>query len=465
MGKDDSIIIKLINEYDEISFCKYFILNQLVNPNLNIDDLDNLNLSEIQFILNSFIKHDDFLFNIISLENDNNFFINFKKGFLDYFLGYKSMALEAMIHLDKLKQPYQSSVISMMKTLEQLDFSNQFDMANAYFKKNQKIIKSQQEALILASNSFYKNEKTINQMANKLVQINDSLMPYFKSAIPQLKSISNVISSISYISDLSELLLPQIDMWSNWRSNNQKILDFYYQSLENWNNFLEEYHIRESTAINYLKKYHWFISPSMDISVVNDIILIAESNSNHKSSKINKLFYDYFIKNECENLDDMLDYWSHNIVFKKRMKIFRDSVNLIKLNEKNINPSNLIVPTLIAQIDGIQNDFMATNNLTVKFNKIYDADGNKLKDNHGQNIHLKQYFRNLTSQDEFLDAMNDVFLDVLFQDTMPGEEYKTSIHFSRHKILHGENFRYGRKDYMIRCFMILDFLNELCLTA
>ena len=44
--------------------------------------------------------------------------------------------------------------------------------------------------------------------------------------------------------------------------------------------------------------------------------------------------------------------------------------------------------------------------------------------------------------------MNDVFLDVLLQETHPGKEY-SSIHFSRNKILHGENTIYGRKDYMI----------------
>ena len=57
--------------------------------------------------------------------------------------------------------------------------------------------------------------------------------------------------------------------------------------------------------------------------------------------------------------------------------------------------------------------------------------------------------------------MNDVFIDVLLQNTEPREDYKTSIHFSRNKILHGENFHYGKKDYVVRCFMILDFLHGL----
>ena len=59
--------------------------------------------------------------------------------------------------------------------------------------------------------------------------------------------------------------------------------------------------------------------------------------------------------------------------------------------------------------------------------------------------------------------MNDILLEVLFQHTNRGECYNASIHFSGHKILYGENFRYGKKDYTIRCFMLLDFLFELSL--
>ena len=143
------------------------------------------------------------------------------------------------------------------------------------------------------------------------------------------------------------------------------------------------------------------------------------------------------------------------------MKIIRDCVNIIKNCPKEVNFSNLVVPTLIAQIDGIQQEFMKQNGLVVDFKIVHDLEGNKLKDEHGQNIRFYQYYRELTSDDSFSDAMNDVFLDVLLQDTLPRGDYKTSIHFSRNKILHGENANYGKKDYTIRCFMILDFLHEL----
>ena len=76
---------------------------------------------------------------------------------------------------------------------------------------------------------------------------------------------------------------------------------------------------------------------------------------------------------------------------------------------------------------------------------VCDFEGNRIMDELGQNIKHRQYIRELTSNDEFLDAMNDVFLDVLFQHTERGEDHKTSIKFSRHKIMHGEHFTNGRK--------------------
>ena len=41
------------------------------------------------------------------------------------------------------------------------------------------------------------------------------------------------------------------------------------------------------------------------------------------------------------------------------------------------------------------------------------------------------------------------------------EGYNAPMHLSRHKILHGENINFGRKEYAVRCLMILDFLYEI----
>lgn len=136
------------------------------------------------------------------------------------------------------------------------------------------------------------------------------------------------------------------------------------------------------------------------------------------------------------------------------MKILRDCVKLIQNTPKNVNFANLVVPVLITQIDGIQKDFMEFNHLNVNHRKkTVEVDGEIIKE--------EDFFKGLTEQDYLMDSINDIFLNVLFQHTFPGEDYSASIHLSRHKILHGENIKYGRKDYAIRCFMILDFLHML----
>lgn len=190
----------------------------------------------------------------------------------------------------------------------------------------------------------------------------------------------------------------------------------------------------------------------MNIPIVYDIMEVCNSSSEHKQKEINNIFVNYFLENNYGKLDGMVDKWSNNPLFKRRIKIIKDCVNIMKVSGNDINYSNLVVPTLIAQIDGIQNEFMKLNGFQINRYGFIDSEGNK--------IGKEDYFRKLTSGNEFFDSMNDFFLEVLFQTVYPGEKCK-SLHFSRHKILHGEITNYGQKVFTIRCFMILDFLSEL----
>jgi hypothetical protein len=109
------------------------------------------------------------------------------------------------------------------------------------------------------------------------------------------------------------------------------------------------------------------------------------------------------------------------------------------------NPSNFVIPTLIAQIDGIRIEFMDQNGLSFwTKDKVW-----------------KRWFEGQTSNQELLDLANDIFLNILFQKSQPGKPLETPFTFSRHKIMHGEYLRYGRIDNTIRAFLILDFLATL----
>ena len=110
-----------------------------------------------------------------------------------------------------------------------------------------------------------------------------------------------------------------------------------------WNIFLEKYHLSEHEAINALKKYHWFISPNMDMFVVFRVVNICKSENTHKQKEINNLFYDYFLEDSCQNLVDLVENWESNHLFKRRMKIFKDCVkgeNVLKKNMKIKTTSN-----------------------------------------------------------------------------------------------------------------------------
>lgn len=311
---------------------------------------------------------------------------------------------------------------------------------------------------------------TARKMTNSVVEphmlaISQTLsdMDAISETIKNLDSIFNN-SAISQAAMILNAIQPQISFWNDWLNNNRQIFKFYEDSNAFWKNVRKHYNISKKKALTCIKKYNWFISPSMDPSIVYNIVSVCKSDSKSKWGDINHVFYDYFLEDDCEKLNLFVDNWSSNPIFEGRMKIIRDCVEIIKNHPKNVNFSNLVVPVLISQIDGIQMEFMNQRGLKVDKKKVVcDFEGNRKKDEHGQNIKHRQYIRELTSNDEFLDAMNDVFLDVLFQHTERGEDHKTSIKFSRHKIMHGEHFTYGRKYNAIRCFMILDFFHGLSL--
>lgn len=63
--------------------------------------------------------------------------------------------------------------------------------------------------------------------------------------------------------------------------------------------------------------------------------------------------------------------------------------------------------------------------------------------------------------ESMLELTNYIFFEVLFQSAYHDQPLGNPYTFSRHKIMHGEFLTYGRKDNVIRAFLILDFLAAL----
>ena len=99
----------------------------------------------------------------------------------------------------------------------------------------------------------------------------------------------------------------------------------------------------------------------------------------------------------------------------------------------------------------------------MKKNELYfDHKSRNWKDkNTEKGTNWKTFFENQTSEDDPLDLANKIMLNILFQKSLKGLPLEKPFTFNRHKILHGEELRYGRKDNTIRAFLILDFLAVL----
>jgi len=270
-----------------------------------------------------------------------------------------------------------------------------------------------------------------------------------KSRINIDKAIHILINQMKEFEHVSNYLQLSINNYYKWIDKNKAIFDAFNLL---WENFQKEYRIRKQEAIRVLKKYKWFITPSITNKFIFEVVRIGRKRGNHRK-EMNDLFINYFTSNDYSKLEEIVNNWKKNTIFKPRMKIISDAVTVLKNADRKYNAANLIIPSLIAQIDGIQQDFMKKNGLIPK--------GRKWKDKKGKEVKKSDFFIKLTKGQDIMEPANDIFLNILFQKAQPGEPLETPFTFNRHKIMHGECTTYGRKDNTIRTFLILDFLATL----
>jgi hypothetical protein len=208
----------------------------------------------------------------------------------------------------------------------------------------------------------------------------------------------------------------------------------------------ERFRVAEAEATQVLRRYKWFISPSMPASLLFEVVKLERRGGNQRGA-INRLFVEYFSADNYAELAQLVKSWRVNPLFGPRMKTLRDCVAVLKGAEGRYNPSNVVLPTLIAQIDGILTDYLQQTG-------IGRADREEWK-------RWKEQFKSHTADQYLPDLANEVILDLLFQRALPGQPLATPFTFSRHKIMHGEYTRYGRIDNAIRAILILDFLSQL----
>lgn len=166
-----------------------------------------------------------------------------------------------------------------------------------------------------------------------------------------LRGIANTLGQFSQtINEIGERVRSVVLGWQEWLNNHKGIFEAFAD-------FAKQYSESKREALLILKRYKWFLTPSLPITFIFAVIKIGRQPGNQRHA-INRLFIYHFTSNNCENLVQMVAGWTPNSLFKGRMKIIRDCVSFLKNPVPGTNACNLILPVLIAQIDGIQTSFM-----------------------------------------------------------------------------------------------------------
>jgi hypothetical protein len=253
------------------------------------------------------------------------------------------------------------------------------------------------------------------------------------------------IVSAQMRAQIAEIFVPQLNFWTDWAEANQEAL----QSLSDFTDRLRRETDRAlGGAYPVLLRYKWFVTPSMPIRLIHDLAEIGE-RSGRQDAAVNKLMVDYLERDNWSVLHLMMEGWQANGLFERRHKIFRDCVAVLQLSQsRKVNVANVVLPTLIAQIDGIIGDYLISKGITRSRNN---------------QTNLTKFGQEMSEvfDSDFDGLFSAVMLGVLFGATRVGELPKSPLMFNRNKVLHGENVTYGKKPYMVRAFLLLDFLAHL----
>lgn len=492
--KDVENIIKYNNSSDTIDFCKKFIYAHFIDPPFKFNEVYALSEDEIKELVITYTSYYCALNQGVTLCDDLTALENFKTNTIEY-------SQKIIYDFDSLSSTL--SKISLPSNIEEIyksifSISNIYDSLTFNLSDLLKGIQGIQNSSSIYGLSDYSNiipdalSKTcLNSVSSALSDIQfptyDSLQIVIESLIPQsLPSFYNITSIIPSdlvkcsVSPLSTIFTtPQINLYESLPSlfDIAEISKYFPTISEISNSWLKELNrsidsikaLSEQVLISHVEseeiliKYKWLISPSFPYDSKSAILEIYRNQSISPRKKyytINQIFREYLTGKNCKELIHLVKVRTDYPIIKKRKKILMDCVWAIKRKNSRFNPSNLVIPVLISQIDGILYDFFIHMNWKPDRTQWIDT----TKTHSGKKNQIETFTCIVTKQQAIFQSAIHLLVNVLLQSALPDEskeELSVPHTLSRHKILHGQFTTYGRLDNALRCFLIIDFLSYL----
>lgn len=200
-------------------------------------------------------------------------------------------------------------------------------------------------------------------------------------------------------------------------------------------------------VILVLRKYEWWITPSLPLTQLEAAVLAGA-----KGRDISLIIKKHFRDNSFRNLNKMIRSWSKSPLIKSRLAIIKQALRAHKCGDYGAS-----IATLLPQVEGVANDYINRNPELKKKIKEQDMRSPKRK--------VKEAIsEGLIAEDELAKEVLLAYIEEsAYQKTNPGEITKRA--FNRHKILHGEQLRYGTEANSLRALLLIDALSALKLPA
>lgn len=278
------------------------------------------------------------------------------------------------------------------------------------------------------------------------------------------KLISVVNDITATFCSLQKAAEPYIQAWDQIRENLQKAIEPYVQISQAIGQQLQDFAIIIRPSIKYylIKDSHFYIS---------DKIFLSELDEKHTETIDTDILLSYieefYLRDNFKELIRLFSEWNSIELIKERLPILNScrSAIIAQLETKDI--ANIVIPVLIAQIDGMTKDFYIKLDPSLKENKLI---------NHHDIITANQNFNELSCCDiaDICYILHYLFYfdsGIYYFDKekkrhdvieKASEDKLQNYVLNRNGIMHGSTLDYGNKVELIRLVLFFDtILNSM----
>ena len=328
--------------------------------------------------------------------------------------------------------------------------------AKKAFEKTSRMLDSLREPLVKSLGNALGNLSTFKMDQNEIYQLsNFNQLQIALKSVPKIQfpELASAISNIPTPAlDIQNIVSPLNHMVEVFAESNIKLAETLYSPL-----LQVEASIRSfMTSIDFslltyrsewnkgretLLGYGWFCSSELPEEVVNHVYKNRESLS---KDDVDKIVVEYFRKNQCEALKNMVYCWNNLPYFTCRKGVFHEA--LVNHSRKHFNSS---ITLLAVHTEGVITDFVRTVLQSPRYRVTQAIEDVKEKLENTEAMSIYEY-----------EVFNDVIerIEQAFNESFDYTNPDKASNGSRNKIAHGHVYEKETEVNSLKHFL---YMNEL----